>query len=95
MDLVKSPGYGLEQLLPGWRQFDGTVQSSEQSNSRLLFKRRDLSAHRALREAQLVCGNGEAQMTCNRLEGAKQIQRRKSVLLHRYSVSPLRNWFAS
>lgn len=71
MDLVKSPGYGLEQPLPGWRQFNGAVQSPKQLNSRLLLKCRDLPAHRALRKAQLICGNGEAQMARNRFKGAE------------------------
>lgn len=83
MDLVKSAGDSLQQLLAGWRQFNRAMHSPEQSNFCLLFKHRNLPAHRALREAQLFCGECEAQVACNCLKGTEQIQRRKSVLLQR------------
>ena len=58
------------------------MQAAKQPQTQCIFKRLDLSADRALRQAQFVRRQRKAAMARNRLEGVKQVQRWQAVFAH-------------
>jgi hypothetical protein len=63
------------------------VQAAKQPQTKGILKRLDLSADRALRQAQFVCSEREAAMARDRLEGVKKVESWQGVFFHGFPLA--------
>ncbi len=62
--------------LSGFRERDALLDAIEQLNTQIVFKRRDLSTDRTLRQRKLFRRAGEALVTCRRLKSDQKFRAR-------------------
>jgi hypothetical protein len=78
----RDPVEGVAQqgkiIAPGLGDDEPLALAVEQLEAERRLERLDLMAHRALRDAKLVCRPGEALMPRRGLEGLERIERRKT-----------------